>query len=106
MELELAEKNERITYLEEQLKMSMQMDQLQAKQAVATLKGDIRYGLQLEYQDYLDKNSRTCNPDTFEAYRGSLNRIFRTLRRCGIQMDDEQRKAGDSVWQARNTYPE
>lgn len=77
----------KISDLTERLKLSMQMDTISQNQELITLKSDLLNSLKLEYDDYLHDKDIECNSDTFGAFRSSLTRIFKTLRRFGIVFD-------------------
>lgn len=81
------EQQSKIADLTERLKTSMQMDSISQNQELVTLKSDLANSLKLEYADYLNDKDSECNPDTFGAFRSSLTRIFKTLRRFGIMID-------------------
>lgn len=81
------EQQSKIADLTERLKTAMQMDSISQNQELITLKSDLANSLKLEYTDYLNDKDAECNPDTFGAFRSSLTRIFKTLRRFGIMID-------------------
>ena len=81
---ELSAKQEEIEALEGQLGTAFKMGNIARDQAVATLKGDISWGLELDYADYLASKDDACEESLFAHYRATLSRIFKLLRRHGI----------------------
>ena len=73
--------------LSDRLKASFQMDDISRSQELITLKKDIAEALRLEYEDFNESKNNSCDDDIFEAYKASLTRIFRTLKRFGISLD-------------------
>lgn len=71
--------------LEERVKNAYQMDEIVVNQQLLTLKSDISEDLQLEYEEYRESLGNLCNEDEFAAYRATIKRIFRTLKRHGIE---------------------
>jgi len=79
----------RIAELTEQLRTTIHMGEISQNQELFTLKTDIANSLKLEYFDYLKDKDAECDPDKFEAFRNSLHRVFRKLKRFGIVIDEE-----------------
>ncbi len=85
------EKEKRINELErqvadltERLRTSLQMDEISKSQELITLKNDISEALKLDYADFAKSKERPYNEDLFEAYRSTLTRIFKLLKRFDI----------------------
>ena len=70
--------------LKERLQISIQMSETSKKQEVLTLKNDISDALKLDYADFIRSKERPCDEDLFIAYRFILTRIFKLLKRYGI----------------------
>ena len=70
--------------LTERLRTSLNMDEISKNQELATLKNDISEALKLDYSDFSGTISSEYSPDLFEAYRSTLTRIFKLLKRFGI----------------------
>jgi len=83
----LSERLVEIDDLKERLKFSLKMDSISHNQELISLKNDLAKSLKIEYTDFIANRDVDCNADSFEAYRGSLIRIFRILRRLGIAID-------------------
>ena len=81
----LAEQKQQIEDLTERLRMSMQMDDISKKQDLLTLKNDISEALKLDYVDFIKSKEKPYDPDLFDAYRLTLSRIFKLLKRFGIE---------------------
>ena len=88
---DLTNKDKRITELEsevqnltERLRTSLQMDDISKNQEMITLKNDISEALKLDYADFLKSKDNMYNQDLFDAYRSTLSRIFKLLKRYGI----------------------
>lgn len=69
------------------LKQSFQMDESTANQNLITLKTDISNGLKFEYDTFYENIDCECDEDNFEAYKSTIIRIFRTLKRLGITFE-------------------
>ncbi|MDR0652446.1 MAG: hypothetical protein LBG12_03965 [Synergistaceae bacterium] len=80
----ISDKDARISDLREQLRLSMQMDNISQNQELITLKSNLANSLKMEYADYLNSKDSECNSDNYAALIGSLTRIFKTLHRLGI----------------------
>ncbi|MDR3353406.1 MAG: hypothetical protein LBO21_00035 [Synergistaceae bacterium] len=81
-----AERNQ-VNDLTGRLKTLLKMDGISQNQELATLKTDLAKSLKVEYADFINNKNAECDQDIFGAYRGSLTRIFKTLRRFGIMID-------------------
>ena len=80
----LAEKNGQIEDLTQRLRASLQMDSISKTQELITLKNDISEALKLDYADYTKSKDSPHSDDLFEAYRATLGRIFKLLKRFEI----------------------
>ncbi|GHV54740.1 hypothetical protein FACS1894216_15380 [Synergistales bacterium] len=87
LEAHVAELKSEVDDLNNRLAKTLAMDASANNQDMITLKTDISNALKLEYQDYVDNKTAECSQDQFEAYRASLTRIFKTLRRFDIALD-------------------
>lgn len=76
---------QQIEDLTERLRMSMQMDDISKNQELLTLKNDISDALKLDYADFIKSKEKPYDPDLFDAYRLTLSRIFKLLKRFGIE---------------------
>ena len=83
-EIELTNQKQQIDDLTERLRKSMQMDDISKKQEILTLKNDISEALKLDYEDFVKSKEKPYEEDLFEAYRSTLSRIFKLLKRFGI----------------------
>lgn len=83
----LSEKQAEVVDLTERLKIALRMEDISQSQELVTLKTDLSNSLRIEYADYLANREKVCTVDMFEAHRGSLTRVFKTLRRFGITVD-------------------
>lgn len=83
-EIELTNQKQQIDDLTERLRKSMQMDDISKKQEMLTLKNDISEALKLDYEDFVKSKEKPYEEDLFEAYRSTLSRIFKLLKRFGI----------------------
>lgn len=81
---QLTEKNGQIEDLTQRLRTSLQMDSISKSQELITLKNYISEALKLDYADYTKSKDGPYNEDLFEAYRSTLTRIFKLLKRYGI----------------------
>jgi hypothetical protein len=84
---EIAEMKKKNDDMTERLRTALQMDGISKSQELTTLKNDISEALKLEYADYTKSRERPCDEDLFEAYRATLSRIFKVLRRFGISCE-------------------
>lgn len=73
-----------IADLTERLRISIQMNDISKSQEIVALKSDISETLKLDYTDYLKSRENPYDQDLFEAYRSTLSRIFKLLKRHGI----------------------
>lgn len=73
-----------IDELTQRLRASLQMDDISKSQELITLKNDISEALKLDYADYAKSKDSPYSDDLFEAYRSTLTRIFKLLKRFGI----------------------
>jgi hypothetical protein len=73
-----------VSDLTERLRTSLNMDEISKNQELATLKNDISEALKLDYSDFMASKGSEYSPDLFEAYRSTLTRIFKLLKRFGI----------------------
>ena len=83
-EKQLTEMNRQIADLTERLRTSLQMDEISKSQELITLKNDISEALKLDYADFAKSKENPYSEDLFEAYRSTLTRIFKLLKRFGI----------------------
>gem|GEM_PF-1400521 len=83
-EKQLSEMNGQIADLTERLRISLQMDDISKNQELITLKSDISDALKLDYADFAKSKENPYSEDLFEAYRSTLTRIFKLLKRFGI----------------------
>jgi len=81
---ECEEKENAIVDLTERLKVSLQMDSISQNQELITLKKEIVKDLKLEYLDFVKYKDVEYSSDNYEAFRGSLIRIFKALKRYDI----------------------
>jgi len=86
---DLDRKQTKINDLGERLRNAMQMDTISHNQELVTLKSELANSLRLEYIDYQKDKDNECNQDTFIAFRASLGKIFKALRRYGIIIEEE-----------------
>lgn len=84
---ELAKEKEKSADLDRRLTVSYEIDQTANSQEVITLKNDIADGLKLEHKNYKENLDEPCNEDNFLAYRATVMRIFRTLKRFGVEFE-------------------
>lgn len=83
-EKQLSEAKGQIEDLTQRLRASLQMDNISKSQELITLKNDISEALKLDYADYTKSKDSPYSEDLFEAYRSTLTRIFKLLKRFGI----------------------
>jgi len=83
-ERQLAEMKVQIDDLTERLRTSLQMDEISKSQELITLKNDISEALKLDYADFAKSKESPYSEDLFEAYRSTLARIFKLLKRFGV----------------------
>lgn len=84
---DLIDEKNRTDELTKKLELSFQMDKSTADQDLLTLKTDISNGLKFEYDTFNENIDCECDDDNFEAYKGTITRIFRTLKRLGITFE-------------------
>lgn len=77
--------NEKNTLVEQELKKAFEIDNSNKDQAVATLKENIADALKLEYSQLMEIDDNV-DEDNYIAMRSSLVRIFKILKRFGINM--------------------
>jgi hypothetical protein len=80
----IEEADEKIADLTDRLRTSLQMDDISKSQELITLKNDISEALKLDYADFMKSKENVYSQDLFEAYRSTLTRIFKLLKRFGI----------------------
>ena len=80
----IEEEAEKIADLTDRLRTSLQMDDISKSQELMTLKNDISEALKLDYADFIKSKENEYSQDLFEAYRSTLTRIFKLLKRFGI----------------------
>jgi hypothetical protein len=73
-----------IADLTERLRTSLQMDTIAKNQDLMAFKGNISEALKLDYSDFMKNKDSQYDQDLFEAYRATLSRIFKLLKRHGI----------------------
>ena len=73
--------------LTNRLRTSLSMDEISKNQELTTLKNDISEALKLDYSDFIGTKSSEYSQDLFEAYRSTLTRIFKLLKRFGINCE-------------------
>jgi len=81
---ELSSSEAQVSDLTDRLRTSLNMDEISKNQELVTLKNDISEALKLDYSDFMGTKSSECSQDLFEAYRSTLTRIFKLLKRFGI----------------------
>ena len=86
-EKQITEKDDQIADLTERLRMSLQMDDISKNQKLITLKNDISEALKLDYTDFIKSKQNQYSVDLFEAYRATLTRIFKLLKRFEISCE-------------------
>lgn len=79
-------KNIEIDDLKKRLKISFKVDNISKNQEIITLKNDIAAALKLQYEDFNEYKDEECNEDNYEALKVTLNQVFRTLKRYGIEL--------------------
>ncbi|MGH4050190.1 MAG: hypothetical protein ACREVX_02370 [Clostridium sp.] len=72
--------------LTERLKASFNADDVSKKQELITLKTDIATSVKLQYEDFNEHKNEICNEDNYEALKVTLNQVFRTLKKYGIEL--------------------
>ena len=87
LDAEIAEKDKQIDDLTERLRTALQMDGISKNQEIATLKNDISEALKLDYSDFIKGKEKPFNEDLFDAYRATLSRTFKLLKRFGISCE-------------------
>ncbi|ADU26814.1 hypothetical protein [Ethanoligenens harbinense] len=80
----LSSSEAQVSDLTERLRTSLNMDEISKNQELATLKNDISEALKLDYSDFMASKGSEYSSDLFEAYRSTLTRIFKLLKRFGI----------------------
>lgn len=83
---EFSDKDHLIIDLTERLKTSFNADDISKKQELITLKNDIGSAIRLQYEDFNEHKNESCNEDNYEAFKVTLNQVFRTLKRYGIEI--------------------
>lgn len=81
----LAQEQAKTLDLENRLKEVLQMDSSTNNQEIIKLKNEIATNLKLEYNQFEENKNSEYSVDIFEANRGAIIRIFRTLKRLGIE---------------------
>lgn len=87
LEDELKAEKLKSTDLDERLTLAFNMDKSTISQEIITLKNDIEQSLKLEYNNFQENINVACNEDMFIAYRATITRIFRTLKRFGVEFE-------------------
>ncbi|MDL2233238.1 hypothetical protein LJC63_06625 [Ruminococcaceae bacterium OttesenSCG-928-L11] len=80
----LSSAEEQISDLTSRLRASLNMDEISKNQELTTLKNDISEALKLDYSDFIGTRNSEYSQDLFEAYRSTLTRIFKLLKRFGV----------------------
>lgn len=80
------EQEAKIKELDERLKLSFNADDISKKQELMTLKTDIAKAIKLQYEDFSENKNESCNEDNYEALKVTLNQVFRSLKRYGIEL--------------------
>ena len=62
-----------------------ELDLIEAKQELATLKRQIAEALKLDHDDWQKSREREMDLDIGEAYRCMAGRTFKVLKRLGIE---------------------
>lgn len=83
---ELEGREMKISDLTERLKASFNADNILKKQELITLKNDIATAVKLQYEDFNEHRNESCNEDNYEALKVTLNQVFRTLKKYGIEI--------------------
>lgn len=83
----LEDEKKKTSDLIEKLELSFNIDVTQQNQELLTLKTNIYNGLKLEFDTFNENNDCECNDDNFIAYRSTIMRMFRTLKRLGITFE-------------------
>lgn len=86
VKVELADREMKISDITERLKASFNADDISKKQELITLKNDIATAVKLQYEDFNEHKNESCNEDNYEALKVTLNQVFRTLKRYGIEL--------------------
>ncbi|WP_294134631.1 hypothetical protein [uncultured Clostridium sp.] len=84
LKAELNSSNLEIDNLKGRLKIAFNIDDVKKNQEIITLKTDISTALKLQYEDFNEHKEEECNEDNYEALKVTLNQVFRTLKRYGI----------------------
>ena len=87
---ELILNRKKVNELSDQLKTAIQMDGVSQNQELISLKDNLKKSLKNEYIDFKYMSNREYSEDNYKAFNASLMRIFRTLKRCGINIDDTE----------------
>ena len=63
------------------------MDKINAQNELETLKTTVKKALGLEYTEYIENDvaGLECSEDNYEALQASLARIFKILKRVGLE---------------------
>ena len=80
----LSSSEAQVSDLTQRLRTSLNMDEISKNQELITLRNDISEALKLDYSDFIGSKSSEYSLDLFEAYRSTLTRIFKLLKRFGI----------------------
>ena len=64
----------------------LKADRAEALQETQTLKTNIRKLIELDVSDFEKTKTRDCDADLFDAYRSTISRTFKALRRSGIDI--------------------
>jgi hypothetical protein len=69
------------------LAKTLQLDASANNQELATLRTDLSKALKLEHQDFQEARDKAFSDDQYEAFKASLTRIFKTLKRFNITFE-------------------
>lgn len=67
-----------------------EIELIEARQELATLKREIAEALKLDHDDWQRSKSREMDLDTGEAYRCMAGRTFKALKRLGIEFQSAE----------------
>ena len=84
---EINDLKKQVSDLTERLRVTLQMDDNNKNQELITLKNDIANGLKLDFADYEKSREKSHSKDLFKVYRAMLSRIFKQLKRFGIDLE-------------------
>lgn len=87
MDRQLSEVKGQVADLTDRLRTALQMDDISKSQELITLKNDISEALKLDYADFIKSSERPYSDSLFNVYRTTLSRIFKLLKRFGINCE-------------------